>query len=394
MQKITEQTLRDAIHLPLGQTWTLFESAFPEIKRFAQTPQEPDYHAEGDVLIHTKMVVEALRAELEWQSLSADKQFVTFYGALLHDLGKPATTKPVDGRISSPGHSHRGAQEARYDLWRTGVQPALREQICQIVARHQWPFYLMERPADVVEFSLVKASQEVNLADLMLVAKADNLGRNTEPAILRQQTLDNIALAAEAAKEAECYEQSASMANSYTQWRYLQSKGQVPRQWPIHQPEETFEVVVLCGLPGSGKNSLQAQRWPEAPCVSYDDMRDELGVVHGENEGAVIHAAFDRARELLRKKTFFVWNATHLNPELRQKTLGLIHDYGGHTHLVHVETSYEESLRRNKTRERSLPDAALQRMFWKWEPPMQTEAWKVEHVLSLPLKPGAKLMKK
>ena len=113
-------------------------------KAMQACPQDPVYHAEGDVWTHTQMVVEALMAAPDWQTLPADTRRVLLVAALLHDVGKPRTTEHLPGnRISSPGHARLGERTAREILWEEDF--TLREQICAIVRLHGLTVWALER---------------------------------------------------------------------------------------------------------------------------------------------------------------------------------------------------------------------------------------------------------
>jgi len=136
--------------VPAGPSWQADWDAiwplWPELAVLDNCPQDPIHHAEGDVGIHTRMVVEALVADKEWQSLPPSEQSYLFWAAVLHDIGKPAVTKhEEDGRISSRGHSRVGASVARQLLWHAGSPFAWREALCGIINQHQLPFWLIER---------------------------------------------------------------------------------------------------------------------------------------------------------------------------------------------------------------------------------------------------------
>ena len=79
----------------------VFERLFPEIQALIGCEQEPEWHPEGDVWIHTLMVVDQARA------LNADldrpRLITVMLAAICHDLGKPATTAYIDGRFL-PGY--------------------------------------------------------------------------------------------------------------------------------------------------------------------------------------------------------------------------------------------------------------------------------------------------
>src|ERR1043165_5766242 len=114
-------------------------AAFPALELAKQTPQDPRYHAEGDVWTHTKMVVEALLGLPDYAAATRDDQAVLFLAALLHDIAKHATTviDPDTGAIGQSGHSRRGSIDARIALWDAGMPFALREAMCRLIAVHQ-----------------------------------------------------------------------------------------------------------------------------------------------------------------------------------------------------------------------------------------------------------------
>ena len=68
--------------------WQAIQSQFSWIRAMEGVQQNPIYHAEGDVLTHTRMVAEALTALEEWRSLPAEERTLLFASALLHDSGK------------------------------------------------------------------------------------------------------------------------------------------------------------------------------------------------------------------------------------------------------------------------------------------------------------------
>ncbi len=114
--------------------------------------------------------------------------------------------------------------------------------------------------------------------------------------------------------------------------------------------------------------------------VSIDDAREELGLRHGANEGAAAHRAIDFAKELLREKAPFVWNTTHLSAQMRKKTLDLLFAYDAEVELVYLEQAPHVIFKRNTQRDTSLPNKSIERMLFKWEVPLPTEA----HVVKYP----------
>lgn len=143
--------------------------------------------------------------------------------------------------------------------------------------------------------------------------------------------------------------------------------------YPLFQPPGS-KVIVMSGLPASGKNTWVAQHYPDLPVVSFDDARDALGLRHGQNEGRVAHRAIDSAKALLRDGRPFVWNATNLSALMRKKTLDLLFAYHAEVTLVYLEQPRATLLRRNARRDTSLSNRALEGMLLRWDLPLPTEA--------------------
>jgi predicted kinase len=348
-------------------------AAFPMMELAKQAPQNPLYHGEGDTWVHTMLVVEALLADPAYQALTREEQEIVFFAALLHDIAKYSTTviDPITGAISQPGHSRKGAIDARIALWDAGAPFATREAICRLIHTHQIPFFAMQgtRMGKTPEFIVRELSWQLSIPLLAMLAEADMRGRIC---VDQQKVLDNIELFRELAREEGCYGKSRSFVDAHTRVSYFRGADVHP-DYPLFQ-EPGSRVTVMCGLPASGKNTWVAEHRRDLPVVSFDDARAELGLRHGENDGRAVHFAIDKAKELLRKRQAFVWNATHLSQQMRDKTLDLLYAYNAEVELVYLEQPRRELLRRNSRRDTTLTNKALEAMLRKWEIPFPTEA--------------------
>ena len=110
------------------------------------------------------------------------------------------------------------------------------------------------------------------------------------------------------------------------------------------------------------------------PVLSYDDTRQRLGLKYGANEGLVAHTVLEEAKAHLRAKQDFVWNATHLSVQMRQKNLAACLAYDAHVRIVCVEADKATLLKRNQARNSSLSNAKLLQMLKHWEMPTLFEA--------------------
>lgn len=373
---ITWKDLVGLVPGPSGKTdFQACLDAFPVLELAKTTPQDPYYHAEGDVWTHTKMVVDELVNGIHYAQATNDERIVLFMSALLHDVSKHSTTIfREDGSIGQPGHSGKGAVDARILLWKAGAPVDVREHICRIIRVHQVPFFAFKDSKRGVtpEFIVRELSHQLNVSLLAAVAEADIRGRICADT---QEVLDNIELFRELAREENCYMSPRSFADSHTALRYFRGDVIHP-DYPMFQ-EPGSKVILMSGLPASGKNTWVSQNYPNLPVVSFDDAREELGLRHGKNEGMVAHQAIDKAKELLRSHAPFVWNATHLTDQMRGKSLNLLFSYNAEVTIVHMEKPLNVLLDRNNKRDTSLSNQKLESMLIKWEAPLPTEAHNV-----------------
>jgi tRNA nucleotidyltransferase (CCA-adding enzyme) len=140
--------------------------------------QEPEWHPEGDVWIHTLMVIDkarAMNADLGRPALIA-----VMLGAVCHDLGKPATTAFIDGRIRSLNHEEAGVAPTLSLLDRLNVHTIdgfdVRAQVVGLVAHHLKPGMLY-KAEQVGDGAFRRLAQKVDLELLARLARADCLGR-------------------------------------------------------------------------------------------------------------------------------------------------------------------------------------------------------------------------
>ena len=98
---------------------------FPEVGALRGTPQEPEWHPEGDVFTHTQLCLDALAALDEWKNSNAPRRRMLMFAVLAHDFGKPVTTERAERRGAmrwiSPGHESAGGPLAENFFRRIGA---------------------------------------------------------------------------------------------------------------------------------------------------------------------------------------------------------------------------------------------------------------------------------
>jgi tRNA nucleotidyltransferase (CCA-adding enzyme) len=159
---------------------------FPEVEALVGVPQEPDWHPEGDVWIHTMMVLDEA-AKL--RTGRVDEDLALMYGSLAHDFGKPSTTRVIGGRITSYEHDARGAVIAVGFLERLRAPNDLTRKVEALVRHHLAPALFHKNGATPKGYR--RLARDLAAAgvppDLLLrVATADHLGRTTDDAFARR----------------------------------------------------------------------------------------------------------------------------------------------------------------------------------------------------------------
>ncbi len=119
----------------------LIKEYFPELHALIDVPQEKEWHPEGDVWIHSMMVVDAAANIVRDQKrgLSEDEKVQIMFGALAHDFGKPSTTEIKDGRIRSINHEEAGRIPARAFSERLRLSNTLTRVLETVAAEHLKP---------------------------------------------------------------------------------------------------------------------------------------------------------------------------------------------------------------------------------------------------------------
>ena len=254
---------------------TVFSGYAAELPR---TQQDPEYHGEGDAWTHTKLVCENLVRLDAFRRLDETRRTELFIAALLHDVGKTKTTTLRDGRPVSPHHGQVGMQIARQMLWvdcdLAGKAEAqrIRETICLLIRYHTAPVNALkpENPALFVRKLAANGTlaPDFTLHMLCLLAEADELGRIANDTAERCEL---VRLCAEQADEANCLYHPYPFPDEHTAYGYLSGRNVLP-DVPLY--DDTWgEVVMLCGLPGTGKDRWICRNLPGLPMLSLDNIR-------------------------------------------------------------------------------------------------------------------------
>lgn len=153
---------------------------FPMIAALESTPQDAEWHPEGNVFIHTALVCDAMSEICVRENIKGEEKTILMMAALTHDFAKPKTTVIKDGRIRSPGHEEAGGPMAEEFLNDIGCFPRITEVVIPLVVNHlihvrnqMW----MDSPIRKLSIRLKKA----NIEQLAHMVEADMGGRPPLP---------------------------------------------------------------------------------------------------------------------------------------------------------------------------------------------------------------------
>ena len=166
---------------------------FPEIAELAKTPQDSEWHPEGDVFVHTAHCCDALVQLDDWHQAGPDQQRALLFAVLAHDFGKPSTTVQAERRGKlhwvSPGHESAGGPLAETFLRRIGAPLELIEHVRPLVVNHLVHHHGNIEFSDTSVRRLARRLAPATIDQLCLVMRADHDGR---PPLHSPETLQRI----------------------------------------------------------------------------------------------------------------------------------------------------------------------------------------------------------
>ncbi|OUS31947.1 hypothetical protein A9Q99_01960 [Gammaproteobacteria bacterium 45_16_T64] len=378
----------------------------PWLCRLKNTEQDPEWHGEGDVYIHTGMVLNELYQLLAEQNntVQGERRQALILGTLLHDIAKPCCTKrkEIKGieRVVSPGHEAKGRSYLAYRLAPLHLSQEVINMVLGLVGEHHIPKRLVIRESGIEGY--LKLSRRVDCELLYYLEMADMSGRYCPD---KKQQLEHLALFKLFAQEyGTWYSEEDPSATAYCSWqRHLIAEvghydadtqdlifGNAIRDreagnitTPHEAVAKSYEyrdgyscLMIMCGPSGSGKSSWIQQYLKDYYVISLDDIRQELcgDRANQKHRGRVLQEAKTRLKRALASHKKVVWDATNLRQDFRDQLYELGYAYGALVTLVVFQQSGEEYAEGNADREYSVPKQVLARQLETTEWPTPDEA--------------------
>jgi tRNA nucleotidyltransferase (CCA-adding enzyme) len=186
-RKLLTKSGRPSIGIELLRALGAVKKHFPELGALIGVEQEREWHPEGDVWMHSMMVVDkAAEIIRKVGSFSKDEIDIVMFGALCHDFGKPLTTETIKGKLRTLGHEEAGEMPAREFLRRMKVSNDLEDGVVRCVREHLKPAVLytelMKGNIDRRQYAnairkVLKRVSPLPWRVLLAVCEADHRGR-------------------------------------------------------------------------------------------------------------------------------------------------------------------------------------------------------------------------
>ena len=182
--KLLVKPEKPSLGLMAGQDIGYWHEIHPEFVKLMETPQDPEWHPEGDVWVHTLMVVDQAAIICKKNKLNPETALTIMMAALCHDIAKPEKTFTNEqGRIVSPGHEHAGGEPAEKLMQNIGVSKDIIAKVVPLVKNHMAPSALyrsMLKGDPITQGALKRLAerlQPATISELVMVCESDSRGR-------------------------------------------------------------------------------------------------------------------------------------------------------------------------------------------------------------------------
>lgn len=183
-KKLLLKSVKPSLGLSFGMTLGVFKKIHPELYSLTKTPQEREYHPEGNVWTHTLMATDRAAKIVRRENLKNNQALVIILAVLCHDLGKLATTEFKEGRIISYKHQEKAEEPTKKFLASIDADTDTKKKVVKLVTNHLIPTLLYteevikkNKISDGAIRRLAKRIYPATIKELLLVAEAVYLGR-------------------------------------------------------------------------------------------------------------------------------------------------------------------------------------------------------------------------
>lgn len=376
---------------------------FPLLKEMKNTEQDPVWHPEGNVHIHTDMVIDCIYDIFDSEKLTIDEKYILLMGAIFHDIGKPLTSKWKEVRgenhLTAAGHEIAGSSYIFYRFNELDIK--FKDQILEIVSYHQKPKLLVIKDI-VCEWQYKILTSKISGKLLYLFSLADLRGRTS---LDRYEQIFYLEMFKEYCIEHNCYDSTSGLETEIKNYfkqnhsvfdenslNYLFGKS-VCR---LFENESSIDEIaykyyenkinyatfyLMCGISGSGKTTFirdLQKKHDDLEIIELDKLRSEHKLKSNnrrEIDGRVLQDAKLLIKRALADKRNVVLDACNIRKDFRDVFLDLAESYYALTHIVLIDIKMSTAINNDKNRGyRYLGEDIIFDQIKKFQIPERTES--------------------
>lgn len=380
---------------------------FPLLLELKNTIQDNEWHNEGDVHIHTQMVIDEVYKIFEENVLNNQEKYILLMSAIFHDIAKPLNTKTAfietRGRecVIAPKHEINGASYLYYPFIEMDI--SYRDEIIDVILNHNKPKLMVVKDIDD-KWAYKSLTEKVSGKIHYLFSIADIKGRNCSD---KEEQLFYLEMFKSGCLEHFCFEIKSNFNKELTDYFYQlglikdensinflvgKAKNAIANYnfdidsiyYKNFENANNFNVLAIsCGISGSGKTtniskyieSLKEINQKETIVIELDEIRKEFkSNDRKKNDSYTVAKYIELLKINLAKKVNIIIDATNLRFDFREKAFTFGSNYGAFNVLIMNDNSPSECIKNDATRtSRNLGEDIINKQISKFQMPTQNE---------------------
>lgn len=356
------------------------------VQRLKDTPQNPRYHAEGNVYNHTQLVLDHYFQYAEKNELSQSEKVIYYWAAVLHDLGKIEVTRWEWGRWRASGHEEAGVSIARDILMgRPEVSEAERKAILSLVRWHHIPLRWGLQQRKLEDYILL--GTQVDIEQVGLFGTFDLKGRECEDkdkvlnlaSQFQQEIVPQVQEALGTYQELQIRYKSLDTRQQDALWTAFSNRESklIQQLLKINLPkreEKIPQVIMTIGTPRSGKSHYIEEQYPH-----YHRLESTI-FENNKISTQKLDLFKTEISSHLDKKSFLALDGSHLEVNLRQNLANHIRSEGARLQYIFFERSFAQLKVQNRLSANPLEERILQAAHKELHLPHPWEAHGIQFV--------------
>ena len=398
-----KQAIKENRKINLEEAIKQVGSRYPLLLEFKNTPQDKEWHAEGDVHIHVNMVIDETYKLIEAHDFTKEDQFVLLMAAIFHDIAKPLVTKEKEirgkRRVVAPQHEEKGMSYLFYKFLEEDMTTTERQQILDLVGYHQKPKFLVIKNQNEWQYRLLTENTPGYLFYYHEVA--DMRGRTCDDLKPSLDMLEEFRMFCE---EYDCFHKTGdiktTIENDFLENFKSEDKGSlsylvnktysdlINNQYDapsvgyskhFTNKDTHSKLFILCGLSASGKSTAvkEIKGLNDIDVViSLDELRKEHKINNTNRkkvDGRVLQEAKLLLKQALANHENIIWDSTNLRKDFRKIIADLGRQYNAETHLAFIVDSVNNCINKDKARNDSVGDLIIRKQEKEFQFPERSE---------------------